>query len=156
MRCRSQLANGKIITALSRSRLDVQLTFVNFAALTQNATHVATLCTDLGYRARRCVWVGLSRLDRLGWPISGNRMWIALALVFGFSTFLSRSPRTFYVCEHEQQQQKSRLSSFLGHGVLLPACFFVGNNSWDKGLVDLALGVYDRLFFLLIFLSHVI
>jgi hypothetical protein len=37
------------------------------------------------------------------------------------------------------------LSSFLGHGVLMPACF-VGNNSWDKGLVDLALCVYDRLF----------
>jgi hypothetical protein len=35
MRRRSQLANGKTTTAIPRSRLDVQLTFVNLAALTQ-------------------------------------------------------------------------------------------------------------------------
>jgi hypothetical protein len=34
MRRRSELVNGKMIIATTRSRLDVQLTFVNFAALT--------------------------------------------------------------------------------------------------------------------------
>jgi hypothetical protein len=132
VRRRSELANGKITIAIPRSRIDVQLTFVNFAALTQTP-RTWRRYVPIPVIGPGVVWAGLSRLDWADLYLAIGCGWrVALALVFGFlPSFLGLL--TFR--EHEQQQ-KSRLSS---DGTWSLAGVFGQEDSWDKGFVDLAL-----------------
>jgi hypothetical protein len=97
-----------------------KLTFVNFAALTHKATHVAALFTDLGRRATRlCGWAYRVWIDwaDLYLAIGCRMVWVALALVCLVSLPSFLGHLTLFGCEHEheqQQQQKPLLVFFLG------------------------------------------
>jgi hypothetical protein len=107
-----------------------KLTFVNFAALTHKATHVAALFTDLGRRATRlCGWAYRVWIDwaDLYLAIGCRMVWVALALVFLVSLPSFLGHLALFMCEHEHENTtKFSLVFFLGHGVLLPACFLSG------------------------------